>query len=399
MLSTKNTFQKYFSQHELRDYIAEMLGEHPVAVDPGVFFVFKDKLEEQRFLEERQRNRRGLERLISLIPKPTRRERERAFHEAHRSILDGLTDAWLALGRKPRREEIRDAASVAERFGSLPRALGFLRRLHGDAPFRAAADSRRDDLRVYFALLAFERRGAYRAFPDKLRTDIRVFFGSYKNARAEALALLYSAGEAEGVREACKRAAAGHLDGEGALHLHTSAVAELPPVLRVYAGCASRLYGDVTGADLLKVHPGSGKLSLMSFDDFEGSPLPRMTERVKVRLREQRVELYEYGPQYEPPFLYMKSRYIPEDFPGYEAQLAFDRALDGLHLFDFTGHGPSPADLEDGLAAARMTVDGFSLQATRTIPGLDERCGKYLTFQNHSVRMTSHGERTTGKSS
>ena len=83
----------------------------------------------------------------------------------------------------------------------------------------------------------------------------------------------------------------------------------------------------MTGADLLKVHPGSGKLSLMSFDDFEGSPLPRMTERVKVRLREQRVELYEHGPQYEPPFLYMKSRYIPEDFPHHEEQRKFDRAL------------------------------------------------------------------------
>ena len=385
VLSARNTFQKYFSQHELGDYISEVLGELPIAAGPGVFFVFKDKLEEQRFLEERQRNRRGLERLISRIPKPTRREREQAFYETHRSILDGLTDTWLALGRKPRREEIRDTATVLERFGSVSKALGFLRRFHGDAPFRAAADARRDDLRVYFALLAFERRGAYRTFPDKLRADIRVFFGSYKNARTEALALLYSAGEPEGVREACEHGAAsglGRLDDEGALHLHTSAVAELPPVLRVYVGCASRLYGDVTSANLLKVHPGSGKLSLMSFDDFEGGPLPRMTERVKVRLREQRVQLYEYGPQYEPPFLYMKSRYIPEDFPHYDAQLAFDRALDGLRLFDFTGHGPSPAQLEEGLAAARMTVDSFSLRSVQTVPGLDERCGKYLTFRD-----------------
>ena len=38
------------------------------------------------------------------------------------------------------------AASVVERFGSLPKALGFLRRHHSDSPFRAAADSRRDDL-------------------------------------------------------------------------------------------------------------------------------------------------------------------------------------------------------------------------------------------------------------
>ena len=31
VLSARNTFQKYFSQHELGDYISEVLGELPIA--------------------------------------------------------------------------------------------------------------------------------------------------------------------------------------------------------------------------------------------------------------------------------------------------------------------------------------------------------------------------------
>ena len=45
----------------------------------------------------------------------------------------------------------------------------------------------------------------------------------------------------------------------------------------------------------------------------------RHRPRIGPCVREERSTdirpLYEYGPQYEPPFLYMKSRYIPEDFP------------------------------------------------------------------------------------
>jgi hypothetical protein len=34
----------------------------------------------------------------------------------------------------------------------------------------------------------------------------------------------------------------------------------LPPILRVYIGCATFVFGDVTSADLLKIHAESGKL-------------------------------------------------------------------------------------------------------------------------------------------
>ena len=39
-------------------------------------------------------------------------------------------------------------------------------------------------------------------------------------------------------------------------------------MLRVYVGCATQLYGDVEGVDLIKIHMTSGKVSLMKYDDF-----------------------------------------------------------------------------------------------------------------------------------
>ena len=70
----------------------------------------------------------------------------------------------------------------------------------------------------------------------------------------------------------------------------------------------------------------------MKFDDFVGKPLPRMLERVKVKLRDQDLDFFEYGGQYPPPFLYFKSRYINEEFPGFPEQQEFDRQLEALGL-------------------------------------------------------------------
>ena len=41
IITSKNTFQKYYTQRELRDYIASTLSIEPVPACPGVFYVFK----------------------------------------------------------------------------------------------------------------------------------------------------------------------------------------------------------------------------------------------------------------------------------------------------------------------------------------------------------------------
>ena len=59
LLTTRGTFQKYFRQEEAKALIEEALGEEALALGPGLFFVFADKLEEQRFLANRHRKKRA----------------------------------------------------------------------------------------------------------------------------------------------------------------------------------------------------------------------------------------------------------------------------------------------------------------------------------------------------
>ena len=389
VITSRNTFQKYYSQGELGHFIAEVLDEEPLPVAPGIYFVFRDKQAEQRFRVGRQSNRRNILRLtlLSRPARPDRVDRAQAKYQEHYAALEGLWELALSLGRVPDRSEIPDVDYLVQHFGSVPAALRFVksRKPNAEGFLADAHQARSDDLTVYFAQLQFDRRRPYRQLESRLQRDVRTFFGDYREALAQARELLFAAGQVETIASACQSAAEqgiGWLDAGHSLQLHSSLVPQLPPVLRVYVNCGLQLYGDFSSADLIKIHIQSGKLTLMSFDDFLGKPLPRMQRRVKVRLRDLDLDYFEYGGAYEPPYLYRKSRFINEELPNFAEQMQFEDALQGLGLFDFAGYGPPPNEFDSTLANARWEIDGFSLTRCQTLPDLDTRCGRYFTYRD-----------------
>jgi DNA phosphorothioation-associated putative methyltransferase len=420
VLTRRGTFQKYFTQAEIRAYLVAALDEEAIPVAPGVLYVFRDKDAEQRFLVDRYRSRRSPLRVVDRprrerLPRPPREaraqgrsavERAQARYDACRGPLDRLWSLWLDLGRPPEADEVppEDLAALTETCGTLARALRLMDGRSEPESLSRARAARVADLSVYLALMQFERRKPYRHLEPGLQRDIKALFGDYAAAQAAGLDLLFQVVDTQAIGAACREAAQrglGWLDlGDAADHgpgraeggvpmgetrslqLHSTLVERLPPLLRVYVGCAAVLYGDYRNADLVKIHIGSGKLSLMRYDDFAGSPLPRMVERVKIKLREQDIDYFAYGEEYEPPFLFRKSRFINEEFPRYPEQVAFEEALEGLGLFDLSGYGPPPRAFAETLARHRWEIDGFELRRARTIPDLDAPCGRFLTFRH-----------------
>ena len=389
VLTSRNTFQKYFTQGELRHFLHDIIGEEPIPVGPGIFFLFKDKDAEQRFMYGRMENRRNILRLarLSRPEKSIRISRAEEKYISHRDVLESLWETCLIYGRDPDRSEIPNLEEITSIFGSLPAALRFIksRKENVDAYLDEARQSRIDDMRVYFAQLQFEKRKPYRHLEARLQKDIRAFFGDYRTASEAGRQLLFSVANIESIGQACHEAAEhgiGWLEDSESLQLHTSLVEQLPAVLRTYIHCGTLLYGDVSSADLIKIHIRSGKLTLMTFDDFIGKPLPKMTQRVKLNLRKQDMDVFDYSGQFEPPYLYRKSRFINEEFPHYAEQVAFEDALDNAGLMNFSGYGPSVKDFDLVLETRRYAIDCFSLIRSQTIPDVDAPCGQYLTYRH-----------------
>jgi DNA phosphorothioation-associated putative methyltransferase len=363
-LTRRGTFQRYFRQDEIKAFIEEALGEEAIGAGPGIFLVFRDKLLEQRFLLGRQRREPVASLATELRPPRERPSADERDLEALRPLLEGLWRRMLELGRAANPSELDPDLATALRRSArgLRRAERLCGMLFAPQALERAASARKDDLRVYFALNLFDGRTRYTALPPELQRDVRAFFGSHTQAIEEARALLFSVGEPAVIKAACEAAydaGLGWLEEEHALVLATALVPRLPAALRCYIGCAARLFGDLGFADLVRIHIGSGKLTLLSYDGFAATPLPRLRERIKIDLRQQRVDRFDYAESAQ--VLLMKSRYLAPDLPGYAEQSAFDTALAGLGLFDLDGYGPSAATLEALLRQAGRRVVGFDL--------------------------------------
>ena len=392
-LSSRNTFQKYFTQAQLRDFIEHTLDESAIAAGPGVFFVFRDKELEQRFLSKRYGHR--IQSVLSrgwIHERPKRLKSERIDHatrlfEENRETFEDLWSLCLDLGRPPEQDEVSAGlmARIDERVGSLSKALKLAQSRFDAHTFERARSARKTDLIVFLALQQFQKRKPYRHLDAGIQRDIRYFFGDYSSAQASARGDLFRLANLEVIDHACREAASkgyGYLEESQSLQLHTSLLGRLPAMLRIYVECAAVLCGDMTDFDLVKIHIRSGKVSLLKYENFEEGPLPRLLQRVKVNLKDQDLDVFSYGYDYPPTLLYYKSRYINEEFPMYAEQLLFERELDRLALHDLSGYGPSESEFHKQLDCARWQVDGFNLIRSRRIPSVDEPCGRYFLYRD-----------------
>jgi DNA phosphorothioation-associated putative methyltransferase len=369
VLTKRNTFQKYYTQSELRSYIETTLKTNAIAVSPGIFFVFKDELEEQTFLSERQHIRRDWDQL-------TQRERmtlslsanTQTLLERHRELFEDFWRTCLDFGRIPTNSEFEFSDRLRAIAGSHNKAFALALEQNGAALFERAQEARKGDLLVYFALGLFGKRKPYSHMPAGLQRDVKAFFGAYKDVINQAKDLLFSIGKAESITTACQDAhqtlACGLLERNHSFTIHRTLVDQLPPILRVYVGCATQLYGDVEGVDLIKIHTSSGKVSLMKYDDFEGKPIPEIVQRVKINLREQEINVFDYTGPYTPHPLYFKSKFVPPSFDNYVAQLRFDEKLRSSIALDFSGFGPPRDELMRALDKHGLTITGFDFVAT-----------------------------------
>lgn len=345
------TFQKYYSQAELRQYLEQTLNGEAIPAAPGVFYLFKDPALRESFSASKYRRR-------SFVPKKRASELE---FDRHRELLEDLIRVSANLARLPFADEFDRTEEVITRLGSLKRAFKLIRKVTGADPWDTIRQSRIDDLRVYLALARFPKRPSFAQMPQSMQRDIKEFFGGYKNACDSADNLLFESGRSELVDTACQRSPIGRLTSN-ALYLHRSAIACLEPVLRVFEGCAKTYLGDIDDANIVKLHRFSGKVSYLACPRFESHPHPPIMRTIKLSLRNLFLQCIEHTDSKNPLLLDQKERMVENDHPWFErfARFSGQEAQHGLL-----------EDLDDLLPAAkwqsRMNESGLMIRGYRLL--------------------------------
>lgn len=329
VITSRNTFQKYYQQAEIKSFIERSLDESAIAIAPGIFYIFKDKIEEQQFLHRRYRRNQQWKQLSS-PPSNMQGDKARLVVAENQALFTAFWQTVLDLGRLPQADEFEQLTDLKTIVGTPAKALRILLEIQGREEYDQAIEQRSQDLLLFFAMAQFEKRKPYTQLPENIKRDIKVFFGEHQTALRQASELLFKIADTVAIEQACnaahQRLPASLLNIGHSLILHKSHITALPLLLRVYVGSGLQLYGELDEIDLIKIHITSGKLTLTGYDDFDKS-VPFLKERVKIKMAEQKIDFFDYINESKRPPLLNRSLYIHAEWVNYHKQQKFDKRL------------------------------------------------------------------------
>ncbi len=365
-LTQLGTFQKYYEQQELREWIDSILDVSSVAVAPGIFYVFRDPDSRQSFVAARYRRSSAAPRL---------RQSDLLF-ERHKDLLEPLMAFLSSRGRLPGDTEIAEIATICHEIGSLKQAYGIIRRVTGEEAWRRIEQERAQDLLIYLALSRFDGRPRFSQLSRDLQLDVKAFFSTYTRACKEADSLLFSAGDRAAVDKACRAAAVGKLTPT-ALYVHISALSQLPALLRVYEGCARAYIGAVEEATIIKLHRELPQISYLSYPEFDHDPHPALAASLLVPLQTFRVQRRDYTSSNNPPILHRKETFLPQAHPLYPKFSRLTRQEERWGLYEKSTRIGTQQGWEKTLAERGVKLAGHRLIRTspkenKTGTGLSE---------------------------
>lgn len=305
LVTRTGTFQKFYEQSELASWIEQTLEAQPHAAAPGIFYVFRDDAAAQRFLASRVYTYRPR---VTIDPQ--------VQYEANQIALEPLFAFMRDHARAPRPSELSADAigAIQEAMGSLGRAKRLIRQVTEDSYWDEVTVQRRAELLTYVALSRFGRRPRFSQLGESLGRDVRTLFGTYADACIQADRLLLTCGDQAMLYVNARSSKIGKQTPR-ALYVHRSAMAELPPVLQVYEGCARVLTGTILSANMIKLSVTKPQVSYLTYPDFDRDPHPVLRSAITVNLRKLSVDWRDYSRSENPPLLHRKEEFLGADHP------------------------------------------------------------------------------------
>lgn len=348
-----DTFQKIYTQAELRDYVSQTLGASPHMAGFGIAYVFKCPQLEAAFLERRAYGAHAAVRM-DLFEAFKTDERAKAY-----------VVRFEVLGRHPMASEFEELDKLIDFYGSLDRIRKYAAITADLDRLQASGHSARADVLTFLASLRL--RGLHypslATLSERVRADITSAFGSYGLAKDEATAFMFGLGDRDKIAQAISDCAFGKRLPED-FYIHESVESDLPPLLRLLVSAAKSIVGRVE-YNVLKIRRSGRAVSFLNYEDFDTVGHPRLLSSVVCYLPKADYSLRDYSGSDNPPILHRKDALVGDEYPLKNVFRELTKAEDELGLLSAPTIGFQKQWLQC-LSAHNVEVIGHRLQ-TRSI--------------------------------
>jgi DNA phosphorothioation-associated putative methyltransferase len=325
VITSKNTFQHFYSPNEIRKLVEEVTGQRCVSASPGVVYAFRR--DEDRF---------------AYLARGAITDFEWAESRDYASAVAEIVSFTEDRGRPPLFEEI--PSEVVPLLGRLSRRTLIDVAKQGASPERVAAGFKRTtlDTLLYLGTSIFSGRVAMNDLPLNVQADIKHCFKSYREACARADRLLAKIRDDTYIRGAMRNSP-GKLTAS-ALYVHRRAVPKIPVVLRLYEYCGFVAAGRPEGWNILKLEHRGRRVSWSSYPEFDVHPHPTLDWIYGVDMSSLEGTFQRFGDRSNRPLLHRKEEFLESDDPAATKyrRLTSSEVKAGLY------QNPTSIGLEDG---------------------------------------------------
>lgn len=306
LLTSWNTFQKYFTQKEFKEYLQNQLQTEVRMAGIGVAYIFKT----DKYLDTYFDNRiQGHARLIS----QELRERELKENLAH------WIESYHELGRPPRKDELEGYNNIIRFFGSRQKAIEATRAEIDQETVKENAQKKKNNILIRTARLIIKNNGTAKLqeLSEEAQKDTRFFFANFAEAKEQAMQMLKTLANLETVSTYINQSPVGKILPDD-LYIHKKSLTYAPEMLQLLVEMALLIIPDDIPYNIIKIARNSHHVTFLQYNDFFGLPHPSLVGSMKVVLHKNQLKYRDFSKSDNPPILHRKELFIHPEHPEFE---------------------------------------------------------------------------------
>jgi DNA phosphorothioation-associated putative methyltransferase len=296
IITSRNTFQHFFTPRELRDLVEEITGKRCISPVPGVVYAFRH--DEDRY---------------AYLARGAIADFDWTASDDYVSVVAEIVSFAESRGRPPLFEEI--PVGLLPQLGKLSRRSLLEIVSKGASPEKLAQGLRRStlDTLLYLGTSIFSGRPSLTELPFGVQADIKHCFRTYREACARADRLLSKIRDDTYIRGAMQNSP-GKMTAS-AFYVHRRAIDKIAVVLRLYEHCGFVAAGRPNDWNILKLEHRGRRVSWSSYPAFDTAAHPTLDWTYGVDMTSLASQFQSFNERANRPLLHRKEEFLDPNDP------------------------------------------------------------------------------------